>query len=86
MFQAKRVDLAKKYSVERIELCQNLEIGGTTPSHGLVEYALELGLETHVLVRPRMGGFVYTEDEYEIMFKDARLFKALGVEGLVVGF
>ncbi|XOV68652.1 MAG: copper homeostasis protein CutC [Fluviicola sp.] len=79
------IRLAKKYNFDRIELCQNLEQGGMTPSPGMIEYALAMGLETHVLVRPRPGGFIYDDDEVEIMLRDIRESKAIGAHGVVVG-
>jgi copper homeostasis protein len=79
------IQLAKKTGIDRIELCQNLEQGGTTPSKGLIEYALESGVETHVLIRPRPGGFQYTSDEVGIMLRNIHACKSIGVEGVVVG-
>lgn len=79
------IRLAKKYDFDRIELCQNLEQGGMTPSPGMIEYALAMGLETHVLIRPRPGGFFYDQDEMEIMLRDIRESKAIGAHGVVVG-
>ncbi|MCR9174216.1 MAG: copper homeostasis protein CutC [bacterium] len=79
------IRLAKKYDFDRIELCQNLEQGGMTPSPGMIEYALAMGLETHVLIRPRPGGFFYDDDEIEIMLRDIRESKAIGAHGVVVG-
>lgn len=79
------IRLAKKYAFDRIELCQNLEQGGMTPSPGMIEYALAMGLETHVLIRPRPGGFVYDTDEVEIMLRDIRECNAIGAHGVVVG-
>lgn len=77
--------LARKYNFDRIELCQNLEQGGMTPSPGFIEYALACGLETHVLIRPRPGGFRYSDDEVEIILRDIRECKAIGVQGIVIG-
>jgi len=79
------VDLAAKYALDRIELCVDLDQGGLTPSAGLVEYALELGLETHILIRPRAAGFHYTENEVKVMEKDIRFMNKLGVHGVVIG-
>ena len=79
------IQLAKKYNLSRIELCQNLEQGGITPSPGLIEYALAYGVETHVLIRHRPGGFRYNEDEIEIMVRDIRECKAIGAQGVVIG-
>lgn len=82
---AKGADLAVKYKVDRIELCQNLEFGGTTPTQSLVEYCLNLNLEVHVLLRSRIGGFNYSDKEIELMIRDLKIFKGLGVAGFVVG-
>jgi len=79
------IKLAKKFGFDRIELCQNLEQGGITPSPGFIEYALAFGLETHVLIRPRSGGFLYSRDEIEIMLRDILECKNLGAHGVVVG-
>ena len=79
------IKLAKKYNLSRIELCQNLEQGGITPSPGLIEYALAYGVETHVLIRHRPGGFRYNNDEVEIMLRDIRECKAIGAQGVVIG-
>jgi len=81
----KALRLAKKYEFDRVEICQNLEQGGMTPSPGMIEYALALGLEVHVLIRPRPGGFFYDDDEIEIMLRDIRECKAMGAHGVVVG-
>lgn len=79
------IQLAKKYNFDRIELCQNLEQGGLTPSPGLIEYAIGQGLQTHVLIRPRPGGFHYNFDEIEIMIRDIRELEAMGAHGIVIG-
>ena len=79
------IKLAKVNDVDRIELCQVLELGGLTPSPGIIEYALAYGLETHVLIRPRPGGFIYTEEEKEIMLRNVIECKQLGAHGVVLG-
>lgn len=79
------IELAKKYQFDRIELCQTLEQGGLTPSPGLIEYALAYGLEVHVLIRPRPGGFHYSSGEFEIMLRDIREARQIGAHGVVVG-
>ena len=79
------IKLAKVNDVDRIELCQVLELGGLTPSPGIIEYALAYGLETHVLIRPRPGGFIYTEEEKEIMLRNVIECKQLGAHGVVIG-
>lgn len=72
---------------DRIELCQNLSEGGTTPSFGAIRYCIEhLSLKTNVLIRPRTGDFNYNEAEYETIKKDVQQCKEMGVHGIVVGF
>ncbi len=77
--------LAKEINIDRIELCQNLEQGGLTPSAGMIEFALSKGLETHVLIRPRAGGFHYSQEDFLIMLKDIEYCKKIGVQGVVIG-
>lgn len=79
------IQLAKELNFDRIELCQNLEQGGMTPSPGLIDYALAYGVETHVLIRPRPGGFRYNQDEIEIMLRDILESKNMGAHGVVIG-
>ncbi len=79
------IELAKKYHFNRIELCQNLEIGGTTPSAALIQLAVQSGVETHVLIRPRSGNFVYSFGEKEMMIADIKTCASSGVKGVVVG-
>lgn len=81
--EAKNAELA---GADRIELCENLFEGGTTPSYGTVKKTLE---ETEIpvfpMIRPRGGNFCYSASEAEIMIEDIRLFKRLGVQGVVLG-
>lgn len=70
----------------RIELCQNLEQGGTTPSYGLIRTVLaRLRLPVFVLIRPRPGDFVYTPDELAVMRADIDICRELGCAGVVLG-
>lgn len=70
--------------IDRIELCQNLEQGGVTPSLAFIARASK-NFETHVLIRPRAGHFVYSSQEQELQFKDMELALEAGAHGLVVG-
>lgn len=79
------IRLAKEMNFDRIELCQNLEQGGITPSYGMIEYAIAYGIETHVLIRPRPGGFNYSEDEVEVMLREILNCKDIGAKGVVIG-
>ncbi len=70
----------------RIELCQELAVGGLTPSYGLLKEVLEkLHIETFVLIRPRSGDFCYTEEEFEVMKQDIIQCKRMGCHGIVSG-
>lgn len=79
------ITLAKKLKIDRVEVCQNLESGGVTPSATLVQSAIHSGLRTHVLIRPRIGGFIYSEEELELIKKEISYFKSIGVDGIVIG-
>ena len=78
---------AKTGGAVRVELCQGLIEGGTTPSHATIEYAVkELGLQVFVLIRPRGGDFCYNELEIRTMEEDVAYCKKAGAAGIVVGF
>lgn len=78
---------AEQSGADRIELCDNYPEGGTTPSYGAIQLALErLRIPVNVIVRPRGGDFLYTEAEYEIMKNDVSAIRELGANGVVVGF
>src|SRR5699024_520519 len=71
---------------DRIELCDNLMEGGTTPSYGTILQAKKkLNFNIFVIIRPRGGNFVYTEEEISIMEKDIELCKKVEVDGVVFG-
>ncbi len=77
---------AQAEGAHRIELCGPLHDGGTTPSAGLIARCSdELLLSVHVLIRPRAGDFVYSEDEMLVMAKDIAVAKEFGVDGVVFG-
>ena len=78
---------AKAAGATRIELCQGLVEGGTTPSPATIDYAVRnLGLRVFVLIRPRGGDFCYNELEIKTMEEDVEFCKKVGVAGIVVGF
>ncbi|TYR81566.1 copper homeostasis protein CutC [Priestia megaterium] len=71
---------------DRIELCDNLSEGGTTPSFGTIALSSKLpAIKIHVLIRPRGDNFVYSDAEFAIMKKDIEVCKQTGVDGIVVG-
>lgn len=77
---------ASKGGANRLELCSNLVIGGTTPSKGLfLQVRKNCNTKIHVLIRPRFGDFCYTEQEYNIIQEDIKMFRELGADGVVIG-
>jgi len=77
---------AQKGSADRIELCENLLEGGTTPSAGSIRIARKhLKIPIMVMIRPRGGDFLYSDTEYDIMKEDIVMAKELGADGVVLG-
>jgi copper homeostasis protein len=70
---------------DRIELCSALDIGGLTPSYGLMKQAKASGLETHVLIRPRGGDFTMTATDIATAVADIRAAHNIGLHGVVIG-
>lgn len=77
---------AKNAGADRIELCSALNIGGLTPSYGLMKQAKEIeGVEIFVMIRPRSGDFLYDDHEFETMKNDINIAKQMGFGGIVTG-
>ena len=77
---------AQSAGAQRIELCQELAVGGITPSYGLLAHVLKhITIPIFVLIRPRSGNFTYSNEEFEIMKRDIECAKKLGVAGIVSG-
>lgn len=80
---------------DRIELCSALNLGGLTPSFGLMQQAVGFreairdkgckALEVVAMIRPRSGDFCYTDEEFETMAADIGQAKAMGFDGIVTG-
>ena len=78
--------IAESAGADRIELCQNMAQGGTTPSPGLLNKLLEsLSIPVFVLVRPRPGDFLYSMNEFGVMRDDIRYARESGAHGIVTG-
>ncbi|HET4586250.1 TPA: copper homeostasis protein CutC [Streptococcus pneumoniae] len=91
-FCAENVTLLEKAmqaGARRIELCDNLAVGGTTPSYGVTKAAVELAAnyDTTIMtmIRPRGGDFVYNDLEIAIMLEDICLTAQAGSQGVVFG-
>jgi copper homeostasis protein len=77
---------AERAGADRIELCDNLRDGGTTPGAGLIAAVAERSrLPVFVLIRPRPGDFVYSDNEFGRMIRDIELAGAMGIAGIVTG-
>lgn len=77
---------AQRLGADRVELCDNLEEGGTTPSYGTIKMVVrDLTIPVFVIIRPRGGDFCYSCEEIEIMKEDIKVCKELGVDGVVLG-
>lgn len=77
---------AEEAGVSRIELCANLDVGGTTPSAGLIRATLRrVDIPVFVMIRPRAGDFLYSAEEIEVMLRDIEVAKHAGAQGIVSG-
>lgn len=77
---------AEALEASQIELCGRLDLDGITPDMALVEEVLnKLSIHTKVMVRPRGGNFVYTEEEIDVMAVTIEFLKGMGVQEIVLG-
>lgn len=81
----KEVTAVQQGGADRIELCCALEVGGLTPSKALFEMAAEGDVPVAVMVRPRTGGYQYSQDEIDFMCREIRWFAEQGAGFIVVG-
>jgi copper homeostasis protein len=83
------VRIAGEIGAARVELASALALGGLTPSPATLELSIEtaraVGVEVHVLVRPRAGDFHYTGDEIAVIERDVRRALQAGADGVVIG-
>lgn len=78
--------IAEQAGANRIELCLDLNIGGTTPSYGLMKSVRKhVDIPIFTMIRPRSGDFCYTDYELEVMKEDIILAKELKMDGIVIG-
>ncbi len=77
---------AQELGADRIELCENLVVGGTTPSVGtILACKKHLKIPVIVMIRPRGGNFVYNRFEMEIMADDISAVLSAGADGIAIG-
>lgn len=86
-FTAQSAFKAAQAGAHRIELCDNIADGGTTPSFATIKWVVgHLQIPVNVIVRPRGGDFLYSATEYELIKEDIKQIKSLGANGIVIGF
>jgi copper homeostasis protein len=76
---------AKKHGANRVELCSALNVGGLTPSFGLIKQCAAQGVEVHVMIRHNEGGFTYSKADILIMLEDIKMAKKARASGVVFG-
>jgi copper homeostasis protein len=85
-FNAESAVIAQINGADRVELCDNMLEGGTTPNFEIVRKVRDkLSIKMNVMIRPRGGGFVYTDAEFEQMKAEIEQFKDINVDGFVFG-
>lgn len=85
-FNSASAIIAQNAKADRVELCDGIEVGGTTPNLETVkEVRQKLTIDLYVMIRPRVGNFVYSEEEIEQMKSSIVEMKKLSVDGFVFG-
>ena len=77
---------AEKAGADRIELCKDLHLDGLTPECNVAKNVIDiLNIPVFILIRPRAGDFIYSDEEFELMKQDILKFKKMGCKGIVSG-
>ena len=77
---------AEKAGADRIELCKDLHLDGLTPDYECAKKTIDsLNIPVFILIRPREGDFIYSDEEFELMKRDVVKFKEMGCKGIVSG-
>ncbi len=77
---------AEKGGADRIELCKDLHLDGLTPDYESAKKTIDsLNIPVFILIRPREGDFIYSNEEFELMKRDIIKFKEMGCKGIVSG-
>tara|TARA_B100000900_G_scaffold67186_1_gene52348 strand:+ start:34 stop:657 length:624 start_codon:yes stop_codon:yes gene_type:complete len=78
--------MAEKAGADRIELCKDLHLDGLTPDYESAKRTIDaLKIPVFILIRPRAGDFIYSNEEFELMKSDIVKFKEMGCKGIVSG-
>ena len=85
-FNVESALITQKAGADRVELCEDISVGGTTPTLETIQQAREnLTIDLYVIIRPRGGNFVYSDSELEQMKFEIETIKKLGINGFVFG-
>lgn len=85
-FNLESAVIAQENGADRVELCAEMEVGGTTPDVEITKQVRELlTIDLNVMIRPRGGNFVYSDVEFQQMKNEILQFKKLGINGFVFG-
>ena len=77
---------AEKAGADRIELCKDLHLDGLTPDYESAKKTIDsLNIPVFILIRPREGDFIFSNEEFELMKRDIIKFKEMGCKGIVSG-
>ena len=77
---------AEKAGADRIELCKDLQLDGLTPDYESAKRTIDtLEIPVFILIRPREGNFIYSNEEFELMKSNIIKFKEMGCKGIVSG-
>ena len=77
---------AEKAGADRIELCKDLHLDGLTPDYESAKKTIDsLNIPVFILIRPKEGNFIYSNEEFELMKSDIIKFKEMGCKGIVSG-
>lgn len=83
----KDVITANENGYHRIELNSGLQLGGLTPSIGLIKKSIEISkIPIVVMIRPKAGGFYYNQEEKETILQDLKEILLLDIEAIASGF
>jgi copper homeostasis protein len=79
------LEAAIEGGADRVELCSVLELGGLTPTPGLIALASHANVPVRAMIRPRPGDFVFSESDLQAMLADIQAVRQAGLEGVVLG-
>ena len=85
-FNLESAIIAQENGADRVELCAEINLGGTTPSIEIIKQAkANLSIDIYIMIRPRGGNFVYSKEEFQQIKSEMEIIKKLKVNGFVFG-